>query len=230
MSARDRKDSLTMSRLPSFAAVIALGLAASACAPIDHTISAANNPTLYSMHQPVVQRTDFVIDLATQGDRVPAAEQQRLRAWLQSIDAAYGDRISIDEARGYESAAARADIGAVAADYGLLLTDGAPVLNGEIAPGSIRVIASRATASVPGCPEWDEDQITPTVNSSANYGCATNANLAALIANPDDLIHGQSGQGAGSALVAGRAVNVYRTRPPTGTQPLQNTSTTTQQR
>lgn len=214
-----------MSRLPTFA-IVALGLAAGACAPSGGQLSAVNNPSLYSVHQPIVQRTDFVIDLATSGDRISASEQGRLRAWLGSIGAAYGDRISVDEARGYESASVRHDIAAVAADYGLLLADGAPVLNGEVAPGQVRVVASRATASVPGCPEWGEDQIAPTVNTSSNYGCATNTNLASMIANPEDLIHGQEGPVTGAAT-AGRAVRVYRERTPTGTQPLQSTTTST---
>ena len=214
-----------MSRLPTFAAVIALGLGASACAPVGRDISALNNPTLYSMHQPVVQRTDFVMDVATSGDRVAASEQARLRAWFASIGAAYGDRIAIDEPRGYESASVRADIASVAADYGLLLSDGAPVLGGEVQPGTVRIVASRATASVPDCPEWGEDQITPTVNTSSNFGCATNGNLAALVANPQDLIHGQQGAVNGSTT-AGRAIRIYREGQPTGSRPLQNTSTT----
>jgi len=213
-----------MSRLPTFAAVVALGLGASACAPVGRDIGALNNPTLYSMHQPVVQRTDYVIDVATSGDRVLPAEQGRLRAWFASIGAAYGDRISIDEARGYESASVRTDIASVAADYGLLLSDGAPVLNGEVQPGTVRVIASRATASVSDCPEWGEDQFTPTVNTSSNFGCATNGNLAAMIANPEDLIHGQQGSVTG-ASTAGRAIRVYRDRTPTGTRPLEATTT-----
>jgi hypothetical protein len=52
-----------MSRLKTFAAVAALGTGASACAPTNEPLSAANNPSVYSVHQPVVQRTDFVLDL-----------------------------------------------------------------------------------------------------------------------------------------------------------------------
>ena len=227
MFARDRKDSLIMHRLPTFVAVVALGLGASACAPNRGELTAASNPSLYSVHQPVVQRTDFVIDLRTSGDSVPSSELQRLDAWLTSIDAGYADRISIDEARGYENPAARADVARVAASYGLLLSDGAPVLNGTVPPGAIRVIASRATAEVPGCPDWTEHRTHPNSNTSSNYGCATNANLAAMIANPEDLVVGQDGSNADTAFVAGRAIRVYRTRTPTGTQPLPSTTTST---
>ena len=215
-----------MSRLPTFAAVAVLGLTMGACTyNPGRELTATSNPSLYSVHQPVVQRTDFVLDLATSGDNVPASELQRLDAWFASLDASYGDRIFIDEAQGYESASVRGDIARVAAAYGLLLSDGAPILNGAVPPGRVRVIASRATASVPSCPNWAEDALESASETSSNFGCATNANLAAMIANPDDLIVGQDGSGTDSAGVAGRAIRVYRDRAPTGTQPLPSTTT-----
>lgn len=214
-----------MSRLTTIAAVAALGLGASACAPTTGGLSATNNPSLYSVHQPVVQHTDFVIDLQTSADGLSSAEQARLAAWFESIGAAYGDRISVDEAGGYADPEARADVARVAADRGLLLSDGAPVLNGAVQPGMIRVVAGRATASVPGCPAWNDPEIEPTSNTSTNYGCATNSNLAAMVANPDDLVVGQDAGTSGSAVTAGRAIRVYRGRQPTGTQPLPSTTT-----
>ena len=215
-----------MSRLPTFAAVAVLGLTMGACTyNPGRELTATSNPSLYSVHQPVVQRTDFVLDLSTSGDNVPASELQRLDAWFASIDASYGDRIAIDEAQGQESPSVRSDIARVAATYGLLLSDGAPVLTGAVPPGRVRVIASRATASVPGCPNWTEDALESDTETAANFGCATNANLAAMVANPDDLIVGQDGSGHGSAGVAGRAIRVYRDRTPTGTQPLPSTTT-----
>ena len=213
-----------MSRITTFAAVTALGLGAAACAPSGQELSAVNNPSLYSVHQPIVERTDFALDVQTSGEGLSAAEQQRLDAWFESIDVAYGDRISIDEARGYESAGVRADIARVAGRYGLLLSEGAPMTNGSVPPGSVRVIASRATASVPDCPNWDENPIESSSNTSPNFGCATNSNLAAMIANPDDLIVGQDANATDSGATAGRAIRVYRNRQPTGSQPLPSTT------
>ena len=97
-----------MFRIKTFAAVAALGVGAGACTTAPDTISAGNNPGLYSVHQPVVQRTDFVIDLQTQGDGVPASEIERLHAWFDSIELRYGDRISVDEPGGYAAPGARA--------------------------------------------------------------------------------------------------------------------------
>jgi pilus assembly protein CpaD len=225
MSAPFRKDSFMYRRITT-AAVLALVLGASACAPTTGTLTAANNPSLYSVHQPVVQRTDFVMDLTTDGDRLAPAEANRLRAWLASIDASYGDRIFVEEPRGYPVPGARDDVARVAAEQGLLLADGAPVLAGTVRPGSVRVIASRSTASVPGCPNWGPAEVVATGNTSPNYGCSVNSNIAAMVANPDDLVLGADATTDGSGTTATRAVRTYRERQPTGRQALPSTSTT----
>ena len=107
----------------------------------------------------------------------------------------------------------------------MLADEGAPVTEGDIAPGTIRVVASRASARVEGCPSYTNPGIDSPVRTDSNYGCATNSNLAAMVADPDDLVRGREGNGTGSAQVAGRAVGTYRTRVPTGSQPLPATTT-----
>jgi len=215
-----------MSRFITLAAVSVLGLAAGGCATQSRgDLTPATNYGLYSLHQPVVEHTNFVFDLTTSGDRVPDTELERLSAWFGSIDIGYGDRVTIDEPRGYESAGARRDVARIAGRFGLLLADGAPVTERSVQPGTIRVVASRSSAHVPGCPEWSDPGIDSPVRTGTNYGCSLNSNLAAMIANPDDLVRGQDGSGQGSAATAGRAVRVYRDRPPTGAQPLPTTTT-----
>jgi len=216
-----------MSRPIILAAVSALGLALAGCAAQPRTLSPSNNYSLYSLHQPVVEHTNFVFDVASQNDGVPPAEQARLGAWFDSIGLAYGDHVTLDEAQGYQSAAARRDIAKVAAEHGLLVAeDGAPMTEGSVAPGYVRIVASRSTASVPGCPSWTDPGIDSPVRTGTNYGCATNSNMAAMIANPDDLVHGREASGRGAAIVAGRAVRVYRESRPSGQQPLPANSTT----
>jgi pilus assembly protein CpaD len=215
-----------MSKIKTLA-ILALGTAVAGCAtPPSNGLTAANNPSLYSVHQPVVQRTDFVFDVATDADGVPASEQARLDAWFRSIDIGYGDQLTVDEAPGYESPAAESDVASVAARYGLLLDQGAPMTNGAVQPGTIRVIASRASASVPGCPNWGNSEIIPQSTTSSNYGCATNSNLAAMIANPNDLVEGQDGTVSRSASTATRAIRSYREVQPTGRQGLSAATTT----
>jgi pilus assembly protein CpaD len=226
MTARARKDS-TMSRPIILVAVSAFALAVAGCAAQPQHLTPANNNSLYSLHQPVVEHTNFVFDVASQNDGVPAAEQARLGAWFDSIGLTYGDRVTIDEAPGYQSAGARRDVAKVASEHGLLVAeDDAPMTEGAIAPGTIRVVAGRSSASVPHCPEWSDPGIESPVRTGTNYGCATNSNLAAMIANPDDLVRGRDASGRGAAIIAGRAVRVYRENRPTGQQPLPANSTT----
>jgi pilus assembly protein CpaD len=216
---------MIMSRTKIIAA-LALGLGAAACSPTTNDLRAVNNPSLYSLHQPVVERTDFVFDVAAGPSGVSAADQARLDAWFRSIGLRYGDRIAIDAAHGYDYPAARNDVAAVAARYGLLLSHGAPVTGGAVPPGSLRVVTSRAMASVPSCPIWADTGAGSRTTTSSNYGCATNSNVAAMVANPNDLVLGQGGSVSGSATTATRAIRTYREVQPTGRDGLPATSTT----
>jgi pilus assembly protein CpaD len=174
------------------------------------------NRGLDSIRQPVVERTDYVLDLAGGGDGLSPADKGRLDAWFNSLGLGYGDRVWVDEA--YGPSAAREDIARIAADYGLLVRDGAPVTTGSLEPGAVRVIVSRSSAAVPGCPHWSGRG--GTNSTSPNYGCAVNSNLAAMIADPSDLVLGQAGSGTGDAATAAKAIKVYRETPPTGTKGL----------
>jgi pilus assembly protein CpaD len=217
-----RKDLKTMSRIRSITALLVLGAAASACTTT--TGGSEPNMSLYSVNQPVVQRTDFVLDLAAGPGGVSPSEVGRLHGWFQGLQVAYGDRISIDEpAGGYSDGSARHAVAEAAARYGLLVDEGAPVTNGEVQPGTVRVVVSRTTASVPNCPNWERSGLSST---SANYGCATNSNLAAMIADPNDLVLGQSGSGTADPAATSRAIRSYRDAAPTGTRGLSQTPTT----
>lgn len=206
-------------------ATATIGLSACATNPRG-AITADNNPSLYSVHQPVVERSNFVLDLDAGADSLSPAEQARLLGWFRTIELRYGDQLFVEQHRDHPAAGARAGVEAMISEWGLLLRDGAPIVPGTIAPGTIRVIVSRWTASVPSCPDWTVRDVAPHVNTSSNYGCAVNSNLAAMVANPSDLVLGQSGNAGSSASIANRAVRVYRERQPSGAQPtLQSPST-----
>ena len=99
---------------------------------------------------------------------------------------------------------------------GLLLSRDAPVTTGAVPEGYLRVVVTRASASVPGCPNWDsKSSLNPVNATSSNYGCATNSNLAAMVADPNDLIKGTRDTGH-DPLAATRAIQTYRTKPQTG--------------
>ena len=172
---------------------------------------------LETVHQPVVQRTDFAFDLQTSGSGgLASGEIRRLGDWFESINVGYGDRISIDDPSSYGSAESRDAVASVAARHGLLLADSAPVTAGRINDGFVRVVVSRNTASVPECPDWSRaSQPEYQASSMSNYGCATNVNLAAMIANPEDLIRGQAG--TTDQRVSSKAIKTFRDQANTGT-------------
>ena len=219
MIARDRKDYNQMARMRSHAALVVLALAASACGPGAGQV----NTTLYSVNQPVVQRTDYVLDLATDADGVPASELDRLSGWFESLQLGYGDLVSIDEAGGYGDGAVREDIAEAAGRYGLMIAQGTPITAGQVQPGTVRVVVSRTTASVPGCPNWSGQDLGGETSTSPNFGCATNSNLAAMIADPNDLVLGETDSGTGDPATTTRAIRTYRDAPTTGARGLPET-------
>ncbi len=182
--------------------LITLGLMLSGCG------SENVNRSVESVNQPVVQRIDYVLDVNTSGEGLAAGEIPRIRGWFDSLRLSYGDRVSVDSG---ESGYARSAVNTVAAltgSYGLALAPRAPVTQGVVAPGAVRIIVSRTTASVPGCPNYKQG-VLDKFNSvtSPNYGCATNSSLAAMIANPEDLVQGRSGNGSDGRTGSVNTVN-----------------------
>ena len=172
---------------------------------------------LETVHQPVVQRTDYAMDLQSGGDGLVPGEEQRLAAWFETLKLGFGDRVTVDERGSGQRGDARDAVGSIAARYGLLLDDLPPVTPGELAPGTVRVVVSRSAASVPGCPDWRQLS-QPNFDGAAhsNFGCATSSNLAAMVADPQDLLHGRAAGAGGSTRATTRSLKAYNDLVPTG--------------
>lgn len=179
-----------------------------------------HNRGMESVHQPVVERADYAIDLAATGSGLASGEAARLAGWFDAMRLGYGDRVSVDDPAG-RAYSARAEVGGVVAGYGLLLADEAPVTTGTSVPGTVRVVVSRMRADVPGCPDWSRNPSQDfEAHTSSNYGCAVNSNLAAMVADPADLVRGRSGSGVNDPAVSSKAIESYRKGPTTGAQGL----------
>jgi pilus assembly protein CpaD len=173
------------------------------------------NGGVESIYQPVVERNDYVFDVQTAGYALAPGESQRLAGWLESMGLRYGDRIAIDD--GGAGTGARVEIAEQANRYGLMLSDQAPVTVGQIAPGTVRVVVTRMSASVPGCPDFSRVyQPDWSQSTSSNYGCATNSNLAAMVADPGDLVRGAPGSPLTDPMTGDKAVNALRGAKPSG--------------
>ena len=195
------------------AAALAVSLASSlgGCAGM----TAKNNNTLESIHQPVVERQNYTLDVATGPNGLSLPEQRRLAGWFDAMDLRYGDRISIDDP--LNSGATRSAVEAIASRYGILLSEGAPVTAGYVNPGTARIVVTRSVASVPGCSDWSKNSENSLMNeTSTNFGCAVNGNLAAMVANPEDLVRGATATGQTVVMSSNKAIDAYRSAAPTG--------------
>ncbi|NJM51150.1 MAG: hypothetical protein HC843_09975 [Sphingomonadales bacterium] len=68
------------------------------------------------------------------------------------------------------------------------------------------------TASVPNCPNWSKStEANYNSSSHPNYGCAVNSNMAAMIADPEDLVRGKENEKLDSS--SGKAaIQAYRAK------------------
>jgi len=200
--------------------LIAIGSSLAAC----QTAHQPDKPAmgLAAVNVPVVTSADYVFDAAAPGGSLAPGESDRLNGWFQGLGLGYGDHVYVD---GGYAPSARAQVAAIAGRYGMLVSAGAPVTAGTVQPGSVRVIVARRRAVVPGCPNWSQPSQPDWDNKTmSNYGCAVNSNLAAMVADPEDLVHGREGASVTDTRDAIRAVDLYRTKTPTGQGALQAVS------
>lgn len=199
--------------------LIALSSTLAACAT---TVGDQPDRGLASVNVPVVTTADYVFDAAAPGGSLAPGESDRLSGWFQGLGLGYGDTVYVD---GGYAPAARQQVAALAGRHGMLVTAGAPATTGAVPPGSVRVVVARRRAEVPGCPNWSRPAAPDFYNRSmSNFGCSVNSNIAAMVANPEDLIHGREGRGVSDTWTASRAIEMYRTTPPSGTKGLQDVS------
>jgi pilus assembly protein CpaD len=199
-------------------AALALGLPLAGCAGLP------TNTSMYSEHEPVVERVKYTIDLATGNGGLPYSEQERLAGWFENLKLRYGDTISLEDAM--QSPDTRAAVEAIAGHYGMTLADGASTSVGFVEAGTTRVVVTRSKAVVHGCPDWKaHSDANPSNALSPNYGCAINSNLAAMVANPEHLLKGDDSLGDTTIMSSNKAITSYRTKAPTGAGELKASDT-----
>lgn len=197
------------------AAALTFGIALAAGSPAPAKKLKPVNRGLEPVNQPVVERTDFVFDTVPDGyNGLSRDEKLRIRDWFDAIRLGYGDRVYIlGDATGGRGAIS-GGIADLVESYGLLVTERAPATLAAAPSGAVRITVSRFTATVPGCPDWRNHLDTDFQGGlSYDYGCATNGNLAAMIANPEDLIHGRTPTADHQNTVRDRAIKAYRAGP-----------------
>lgn len=198
-------------------AVLALPLAA---------CQSSVNRGVESVHQPVVSHTAYTYDVQAGPDGgLSASEARRLDDWFASIGLGYGDQVAMATDAASYGPSLREGIADVVARHGMLVGEDSSAAAGTAPQGSVRLIVRRATARVPGCPDWsDKSETDPQMGASSNFGCGVNGNLAAMIANPEDLVRGQSTDSDLRTATSNRAISTYREKAPTGSGDLKTLS------
>lgn len=188
----------------SGALALSLGLVLAACGGMP------SNRSLDSLRQPVVERSTVTLDVTTNSDGLPVEEQRRVAAWFEAMDLRYGDRVSVEDP--LDRPETRTAVADLTGRYGLLLSDALPVSTGDLQPGQARIVILRSRASVPGCPDWGGKSDSSLGNGvSPGYGCATNGNLAAMVADPEDLIKGRKGSTDTYISTSNTTIKAYTT-------------------
>lgn len=187
----------------------ALGLPLAGCGGMP------SNTTVYSTKQPVVERQNFTLDISTISSGLAVTEQARLNGWFEAMDLRYGDRVAIEDPS--SNPAVSNAVNELAGRFGLIVSNTAPTTTGFLQPGEARVVITRTSAEVPGCPDWGaKSDMNYTNGTSPGYGCATNSNIAAMVADSQDLLEGKKGNGETVVATGNRAIQTYRDTVATG--------------
>lgn len=196
-------------RCSSLALCFSLAAGLAGCATMPH------NRLLDSVHQPVVEHSQYQLDLATGPDGLGPEDRGRLDGWFGALGLRYGDQVAIDDP--LANPQTRTEVKSAAARYSMLIGATAPVTQGYVNAGTVRIIVTRSTASVPHCPDLATKSETNYNNAtSSNYGCSINSNLAAMVANSNDFLNGEHSQTLTTVDTADKAIWMHQAAIPTG--------------
>ena len=145
-------------------------------------------------------------------------ETAKLNNFLMTTNVSYGDEFSMDFPLDRNGNLTDLDKGRVTYVSNLLKESGL-YLSAKITPygmepseGFGRLLISKYVVTPPNCGDWTQRPNPNYGNASiSNIGCASQANLGLMVANPRDLIIGATGAPPNAERTAG-AVQRYQTR------------------
>lgn len=185
--------------LRSAAPAIAILLAATLAGCQSHSVTVGAIPDDYRTSHPIIlsEREQAVdIPVSRSETRLSVAQKNVVKATLERYRSNGSGIMHILVPSGSENSVAamrlRDQIVAELRKSGLpsynIASETYPVPS-PAAAAPIRLTYSAMTASTNACGKWPDDMLNDTENRHwANYGCATQNNLAAQLANPADLL------------------------------------------
>ena len=199
MNAQTKRKGSAVRLLASATLLASLAVLAGCGANPDRSATGSIPDDYRTRHPIVLTESQHTIDVpVASGDReLTAAMRDNIRGFAMDYSSKSRGVIQIMVPHGSANAGAasvlRKDIratlvGAGVARNRIIETSYGANPEGDAAP--IRLAFVAITAKTNPCGQWPEDLISNTVenNQYHNFGCATQANLAAQIANPMDLV------------------------------------------
>ncbi|MEX0298336.1 MAG: CpaD family pilus assembly lipoprotein [Kordiimonas sp.] len=135
-----------------------------------------------------------------------------LSGFLSSVNVSYADVIMLD---GPNASSERISaIEDFIKESGLIYA-GRSALGAEPRSGSVMLYVERYVVTTPKCGNWAPETSNNTRNNVSSFlGCSNTANLGLMVANPRDLVSGQSGNNSTAAAVG--AIYTPTTKKPAG--------------
>ncbi len=214
-------------RMATFAAIAPIMLMAGCASHSDRHFTVGSVPSSYKTRHPIVlQEQEKVLDIPvgtnSLGLTKPAASA--VTGFAQRFKSSAGGAMTMMLPQGSPNAAAARRVGAaitnVLRNKGLSSAQISTVTyhaaeHGSTAP--IRLSYGAVSASVEKCGKWKADLTATTENRNYhNFGCASQANLAAIVANPADLLGPRGSTGIDAARRA-TVIDDYRSGNETNT-------------
>ncbi len=184
---------LQKNRLSLFALVCLAGCMGDKAPPM--------NTNLDTIYKASVKFADTSHMVEMRGGLLSSQEDAALSAFLNMNSVTYADRISLEAADAASMNKSKTAIDAVLSRVGLTVSN--TTLTSGFKPGEVRVVVTHSSVVMPECGHFERAASPNWQNqTSSNFGCATRSNLAAMVANPADLVIGTPLGSPNAALVA----------------------------
>ncbi len=142
----------------------------------------------------------------------------RLNHFLRTSNITHGDEFSMDFPLDRNGELSETDtkrltyLSNLLKDSGLYLSGGVTPYGTEPSVNEGRLLITKYVVTTPECGDWSQKPYPNHENAPiSNLGCANQANLGLMVANPRDLIIGETGASVNAERMAG-AVERYRNR------------------
>lgn len=165
-------------------------------------------------------RIPFMVSFKKGSSRLSGKAVERLDMFMMKSNVGYGDELSMDFPLRRDGNLSEQNrqrmtfLSELMKRRGLHLSPEVTPYGLSPAVNQARFLISRYVITPPRCGDWSQASTDNYGNApTVNFGCANQASLGLMVANPRDLITGVDNEQADAEKVA-RAVRTYRTKKP----------------